>query len=66
MLAAVTSIRSDDTASLEALLDELVSDHAPRDIALVGISMTAAVLNMVGSEGDALLRELAKWVAESG
>lgn len=56
MLAAVMAMRGYDTRSLEALLDELVCDHSPRDIALAGIGMTTAVLHMGGSEGDTLLR----------
>jgi hypothetical protein len=63
-LAAVTAEVHDDRAAADEIYDELALED-PQDVARTIVGMTTALLHMVGPEAEPLLRELAKWIAET-
>ena len=62
VLAAVTAELHGESA--EAMYDELAA-HDAEDVARTTIGMTTSLLAMSGPVSEALLQELAVWVAET-
>ncbi|MCZ7537861.1 MAG: hypothetical protein M5T61_19330 [Acidimicrobiia bacterium] len=63
-LAAITATAHGDKASASAAVDQLAHEFDARDSIEAACGLASLVVTMLGSEGDGILRELAKWVAE--
>lgn len=64
-VAAVTASLNDDDRSAQECRRELVEDHHADEVVQVAVGLMAALVLMFGpNEGDRVLKELGKWVAE--
>lgn len=63
-LAAITANVHDDRTSARAAVEQLANDFEARDSIEAACALASLIISMLGMEGESMLQELAKWVAE--